>query len=206
MSGYWMLLFTLTAVLIVLAIIAISVGASRRRKDVWEHFARRHQFVYDQTPDGRFSVRGVLDSRPLELKLSKASSDTGVLGVEEVRMAAEVRGPLPPGLELARADGLIGEVSHKLDPDHISTGDEQFDRTVIVKGDHPPAVIGYLTEPRRRALERLCGSVPGAIAGLADRQVFIQDREMISEPEHLERRMRTLLDVARVLDHEDHRV
>lgn len=188
-------------ILVVVGILfALSRGMARRRRDVWQQFAQRHALRYRDQPAPQ--VEGVLEGRPVRLAVLSESSDTGVAGVEQVSMEVGILGPLPPGLQVMPAEGIVGEAQRLADRAIIETGDEEFDRRVIVHCDRPQEAVEYLDESRRRAILDLMGHREYE-PGIRDRKASFRDRTMFTEFEACERQLRVLLEIAKRLDGPD---
>lgn len=148
----------LVVLAIILVVMIVSMLVMRARLNVWKLFARRHNFKIEQ--DGDFPrVTGSMGSRAFELSVRReSSSDSGVLGLELLRMAISLHGA-PPKLVVDRASGMAGTSESDLDPEATSTGDAAFDTAFVVtvggEGD-----LAALTSARREALLRLAEEYP----------------------------------------------
>lgn len=188
--------------IVVLAVVGFTVATSvlkRRRKSIWHRFAGRHRLKHELSAD-RHRVSGAVDGRQVELSISPNSSDTGLLGAEEIVFAVEVHGSLPAGLELRSAPGVVGAIQRASDPDAKTVGDDEFDRCVVVTGDHPAALEEYLSEERRQAFLQAIRDCGEAELVLSAGWLELQTREVVSRPDELEDEYRLLLTTAEALD------
>jgi hypothetical protein len=147
-------------------------------------------------------VEGSLDGAPFSLYVAQASSDTGLLGVEEVVMALGVRGELPPGLHASRG-GLLGDVESAVEGRAAAEGPPAFEARVRVVAHDPAEVPAFLTDRRRRALVRLMEVERSCLPQLKGARLELRDREMLSDLGRLEGRLRLLREVARNLGPEE---
>jgi len=182
-----------------LMLFLITRWARLRRKSVWERFARRYRLAYLDTPQD-LAVEGTIDGRPFALRVTKDSSDTGLLGIESVLMTLDLHGSLPEGLEVSQGGRFLAEVHQALDASDIQTGDEEFDQQALVKGSDAAKAIDYLTPDRKDAVRTLLSVADCWNSGLRDGAVFFEDRNLAEMPVQLHRRLRLLRDVAPYLD------
>ena len=190
----------LVIALLALAAAAVWFLAARRRHEVWRRFARAHGLQrLPGTSLRHLRLGGTVDGRAFELYTAQASSDTGVLGVEEIVMKLVLRGPLPAGFAASRG-GVLGEVEKTLAHEGAVRVDPALDERVRVSGEDPQAVRAFLTPARRAALAELVSVESACIPGVEEGAVFLREREMISSPAHLESRLALLRSVAARLD------
>lgn len=189
------------ALLLVVALLGFFVTLTlvRRRESVWQQFARRHGLRFEHGDAGP-RVSGTIDGRPFELSTRLEGSDAEELGVAEIRMTLALRGPLPEGLQVAAAEGLIGAVARMLEAERIEIGEERFDHEALVKGAEPDACRQYLTPQRREALLALIEASGQAKVGLENGCLFWEDRELLSSLDELDRCLARLRKTAPALD------
>jgi hypothetical protein len=134
------------------------------------------------------------------LAAASGGSDAEELGIVEVELSLGILGPLPAGLEMEDATGVIGEAQRVLEEHTVSTGDEEFDRSVVVRGADPGAVQAYLTPVRRRTFLELVKRHASGEVGLAAGRIYLRDRELVSRLRDLESRLALLRQAAPVFD------
>lgn len=180
---------------LLLAIAVISYVLLRRRKRVWQRFARRHRldFLGGGLPE-QTEVRGSVENRPFRLYHEERSSDRGVLGVEEITLRLGILGSIPPGLRIRKK-----RISEEIDENFL-TGDQDFDENVKVEAQDPEQLRSYLNQQRRQAVLRLIQLSDPDRSGVDIDAVYVTEREMLSNLPHLEERLAELLDIARILD------
>ena len=194
-------------ILTIIALVAIGAAATyllrRRRFRVWRAFARRHGLRF-RGPKGkgtrRPAVKGSIDGREVVLAVSRESSDTGVLGIEEERLEVGLKCDVPTGLEIVQRVG----VEELLDLESFTTGDDAFDARARVVADEPEAARAFLTADRREALRRLLEGAEGHISGLERGRLFIRRRTGAERIELLDDMLERLLRCADEID--DHEV
>lgn len=187
------------ALLIVAGVIAASAVINRRRRNTWKQFADRHGLQYDATLP-HLSVTGSVGGRSFSLVVSHESSDTGVLGIEDVQMSVALHSSVPQSLEVVAAGGVLGESQKLLEKNVVETGDTDFDAEVLARADDATAALRYLTAGRRHALQKLLAVNPDWRTGLEGQRLYLLDREMGSRLSQLETRLELLCDTADVLD------
>jgi hypothetical protein len=191
------------ATVFVLFVIVISAVLIQRRKTAWQRFARKHGLRYEAGSDG-LAVYGRIENRGFQLgTLSSAGSDTGALGIEEIQMSLEVHGEIPQGLELSEGGAIVGGALKMVEENIIETGDDEFDRAVVVRGNRADEVLRYLTPARKQAVLRLSSVAAGtgdATFGMANSKVHIRQRDRISRSAELDRGLARLIAAARELD------
>jgi hypothetical protein len=192
--------FVLAVVFTLIAVVTfVSVALIRSRRRLWARFARRHGLTY-QSDAARITVEGTVQQRPFQLFTPNDSSDVGPLGVQEVRMELGLRGNLPPDTMISRVQGWVGAVDRITEAEAVPTGDEQFDRQVLVESRAPDQALRYLTPPRRELIKTLVSDAHADDAGVEDSVVFIQDREMLTNLDRIEERLQLMLRLAPGLD------
>lgn len=192
--------FILAVVITLIGVVTfVSVAVIRSRRRVWARFARRHGLQY--RADGpRLEVTGRVQGRPFRLYTPRLSSDDGTLGVQDVRMELGLQGGLPADTSISRIDGWVGAIDRASEAEAIASGDEVFDRCVLIESAHKEQVLGYLTPDRREAIRRLLVDAQTDDAGVQGASVFIHDREMLTDLERLEERLGLMLRMAPRLD------
>jgi hypothetical protein len=195
-----MTFWELLPILVVLLAVAIGVSAwlGRKRRSVWQRFARRHRLQYGEPRPGLPQVTGQIDGRPVRLTVAGQGSDTGELGVQEVRLSVGVARGVPAGVEISPR-GLVAAAAEMMEGESVRTGDDEFDRRAVVRGE-PDQVRAWLDDSRRRALERLFAVKPSGTSGMQGANVYIQSREMVASPDELDRWLDELMRTARELD------
>jgi hypothetical protein len=195
--------FILAFVITLMVLIAfISVGLIRSRKRAWQQFARSHGLVYESGATA-IGVHGMVDGRPFRLFTSEESSDVGPMGVQEVRMQIGLRGDLPTDTRISRVAGLVGAVDRMASSEVMSTGDEEFDSVALVESANPDQAQAYLTPQRRELIRKLVSDSRADDAGIDGSDLFIQDREMLTNLERVEQRLELMLRLAPGLDGTD---
>lgn len=191
---------TATVLALVVAAVVVLVGGTvlmvRRRRRVWLRFAALHGL--EAVPDSPAPVvRGRVDGFSVRLRVTGASSDTGWLGVEEVRLEVQLDpAELPEDMEVRTRIGL------ERDDAAVATGDELIDRRLLVFGDRD-RVTTFLTRPRRTALGSLAALAKSSRVGLSEGWLWLEERRARSRLAVLEEHLQTLLAVARGLAADD---
>lgn len=181
-----------------LLLITATVWLVHRRRSTWQRFARRKGLLYRETDEGPHA-QGVIDGLPFVLSMAEDSSDTGALGVEEVRMSVHLPCTIPEGLAIHRAALMEHAIREVTVGEPFATQDEAFDQHFVVETTDPEAARQFLNEARRRALLQLVELPSSCNAGLECKELFCQDREMVASYERLNEHSATLLSVARAL-------
>jgi len=180
-------------------IVFISVGVIRSRKRVWAQFARRHGLSYQSTAT-QVQVQGSVQGRPFRLFTAHESSDDGAMGIQQVRMQLGLRGRLPPDTRVSRVQGWVAAVDRLAGMEAVPTGDDRFAEAVLVESAHPEQAKAYLNDHRRELILRLVSDAHADDAGIEGTSLFVQDREMLTDIERLERRLDLMLSLAPELD------
>lgn len=191
-------LFLLAGAVVVGLGIVISVVMNRRRRSIWTRFARRRGWRLGDGPEG-LEVRGSSGGRRYELCVSPESSDTGELGMQVVRMSAELHGELPAGFELHELQGLLGQAGGALEEGRIET-DAAFDAIAAVKAESAAEANRYLDKERKSALADLIVKSGPAFAGIERGAVYLEERDMVSRLETIEEYYSLLQQAAPILD------
>ena len=144
----------------------------------------------------RPAVQGIIDGREVVLAVSRESSDTGVLGIEEERLEVGLKCDVPTGLEIVQRVG----VEELLDLESFTTGDDAFDARARVVADEPEAARAFLTADRREPLRRLLEGAEGHISGLERGRLFIRRRTGAERIELLDDMLERLLRCADEID------
>lgn len=190
----------LAAVLIALIIglTVATIALRKRRRTVWQQFARRHRLIAAENDAGPL-VTGMIRGHRFVLEVTQESSDTGALGVEEVRMALELKTGLPQRTLIQSAVGWIGDLDQSLHPEQVSVGKPEFDRNLMVFSDHAEFTRNWLTERRQHSLLKLAMSHPDQQMTCDSQQLTLQTRDVISRPEQLHEMLTSLLTTADAL-------
>lgn len=196
----------LAAVLVAL-IIGLTVATivlRKRRRTVWQQFARRHRLIAAENQAGPL-VTGMLGGHRFLLEVTQESSDTGALGVEEVRMALMFHTGLPQRTLIQSAVGWVGDLDQSLHPEQVRVGQPEFDRNLMVFSDDTEATRGWLTQRRQDGLLKLAMGHPDQQMTCDSQQLTLQTRDVISSPGQLHDMLTSLLNTAEVLqaDSED---
>lgn len=192
--------FILAAVVTLIAVVAVaSIILIRGRKRVWEQFARRHGLAYERA-DTTTGVHGTVSGRPFCLSTPQDSSDVGPLGIQSVRMQIGLRGDLPTDTRISRAEGWVATVDRLAQAEAVTTGDEEFEALVLVESAEPEQVRAYLTPQRRALIRELVVDSGASDAGIDGAELFIQDREMLTDLKRIEQRLELMLKLAPGLD------
>ncbi len=170
---------TLTTAIWLIVLGAILIGmiitilVIRARLNVWKLFARRHGLDC-HNDDGQPRVTGQIDGREFQLTIVVDSSDTGVLGLETLRMGLHLA-DVPKGLTVQRSSGMTGTAESTLDPDATTTGDLEFDRLFVV-ATNAAEEIHVLGDARRETLRRLAEEYPECDVLLHEGHLALQNR------------------------------
>lgn len=192
--------FILAVVISLIVVIALlSVILIRGRKRVWEQFARRHGLVYERA-DTTTGVHGTVNGRSFRLSTPQDSSDVGPLGIQSVRMQIGLRGDFPSETRISRAQGWVATVDRLAQAEAVATGDEKFDALVLVESAEPEKIRAYLTPQRRALIRELVVDSGASDAGIDGAELFIQDREMLTDSKRIEQRLELMLKLASGLD------
>ena len=200
-----MLASATTTGVILVAVVAIVSGALawwrlvHHRRDVWRRFARRHRLRVTESGTVPLSS-GTVDGRAFSLGAASGGSDAEELGLVEVEMSLGLHGPLPADLEIEDATGVIGEAQRVLEERTVPIGDDEFDRSAVVRCADAAAARAWLNERRRRAfLTLVCRHASGEV-GLAGGRLYLRDRELVSRVAELETRLKLLRELAPEFD------
>ncbi len=170
----------------------------RRRRTIWQKFARRYGLEYSN--DAQAGPRAVGQIHGLAFELRKAeSSDSGPLGVEEIWMAVRTPCPPPEGVRIERAGRVEHMVRDITAGESLATQDPFFDQHFIVQAEDQELAQRYLTPQRRQALVPLAELPVSCHAGLAGPLLYCQDREMVASFDRLQQRCELLCQVAQKL-------
>lgn len=187
-------------VVVLLAATAVVTWAFlRRRRNEWQRFARHHDFKYREGADG-LVVAGDVDGRPFKLDVSTESSDTGFLGVENVEMILGLKSRVPDGMEVLDAGGVLGEADRMIEPEAAATGDQEFDRQVLVRGNFGQPASEYLTPKRRGAVLKFLAEEPSCQIRIAGSEFVAQEREIVANVVKLDARLERMLAAAAAFD------
>lgn len=176
----------------------LTVAFNRRRRNVWQRFARRHGLTFREE-DEEFLVAGSWQGQPLQLRVVRSGSDGDALGVQNERFSTPVEN-LPDGLKVESAPGALGSLRKSLEPDAVDVDDPELDEIAVVASASGVPPGNYLTADRKRAIEVLIQEVAPAFVELEDKSLRIEDRTMVSRIEKLEQRSRALVRCAEVLN------
>jgi hypothetical protein len=177
---------------------AVTLGVGRRRRNVWKRFARRHRLRYVEEASLPHVI-GTLDGRPFELTVSGGGSDNE-LGMQQFTMSLGLTRPAEVSLEAWKARTLTSGVERTANPQAVDTGDEEFDRAVVVTAESPVDCAAWLTPVRRQALSPLVASAGDAVVCVEDSWLSLKDRDFIPHIDALEGWAAALRDAARALD------
>ena len=115
-------------------------------------------------------------------------------------MSLGLHGPLPADLEIEDATGVIGEAQRVLEEQIVPTGDDEFDRSAVVRCADAAAARSWLDERRRRAFLTLIARHASGEVGLAGGRLYLRDRELVSRVAELETRLKLLRELAPEFD------
>ncbi len=177
---------------------AATVWLVQRRRNTWQRFARGKGLLYRENDSGP-QAQGTIDGYPFVLSMTPESSDTGALGVEEMRMAVHLPCEMPQGLAIHRAAPMEQAIREVTVGEPITTQDEAFDQQFVVEAVDKEAARRFLNDSRRQALLQLVELPSSCFAGLAGKELFCQDREMIANLDRLNHYSDVLLNTARAL-------
>jgi hypothetical protein len=181
-----------------LLLLVASLWLVHHRRSTWQRFARRKRLLYRETDAGPQAM-GTVHGLPFTLAMAGDSSDTGALGVEEVRMSVELPCPVPEGVAIHRASRMEQVVAEVTMGEPFVTDDEPFDQQFLVETPDAEAARAYLTPARRKALLELSELPISCHAGLEGQQLFLQDREMVASLNRLSHHFAVLMRAARGL-------
>lgn len=184
---------------ILLAATILTIVLHRKRNSVWRQFALRHGLKVTQGKGGRH-ISGDVNGHRITLETVDESSDTGPLGVAEIRMSVKVDCQTwPVGLRIESATNSIGD----LEAHNTVTGNEVFDRALLVLGRDRTAACGWLTDDRQTALMELAVEHNDKRLKLAGDQLALQTRNAISRLQELDDMLRSLIRTASIIEFRD---
>lgn len=181
-----------------LLLLLASLWLVHHRRSTWQRFARRKHLLYRETDTGPQAI-GTIHGLPFTLAMAGDSSDTGALGVEEVRMAVQLPCQVPEGMSIHRASRMEQAVAEVTVGEPFVSGDEPFDQQFMVETADPESARAYLTPARRKALLELAELPISCHAGLDGRELFLQDLEMVASLDRLSHHFGVLMRAARGL-------
>ena len=200
-----MLATATTTGVIVAAVVVIAGGTLawwrlvHLRRDVWRRFARRHRLRVMES-GGVPLLSGTVGGRAFSLGAASGGSDAEEFGIVEVEMSLGLHGPLPADLEIEDATGVIGEAQRVLEERTVPTGDDEFDRSAVVRCADAAAARAWLNGRRQRAFLTLIARHASGEVGLAGGRLYLRDRELISRVAELETRLKLLRELAPEFD------
>jgi hypothetical protein len=189
------------AVVITLIAVAtfVSVAMLRNRRRVWERFARRHGLHY-RADTTSIDVTGNIQGRRFRLFTPQVSSDSGTLGVQDVRMELGLHGNLPADTLISKVGGWVGAIDRASEAEAVTSGDEAFDRSVLIESASKDSALTYLTPDRRALISELLTDAHADDGGIDGDVLFVQDREMLTDLDRIEQRLAIMLRLAPGLD------
>lgn len=187
--------------LIVVSLIVLALGLSwflrKHRRDVWRQWAQSKGLTYVPPPAGP-RITGQIGGYQVTVEAHNHGSDAEG-PVEIVRCSVTLNG-IDLELDAEGVPGLIGELA-QLGENRIPTGDETFDRNVIVRGDGEARdILDYWNSARREAFLTLVNEAPCDQILLQGRTLIGEEREIISSLQHLDQLAHALLSAADVLN------
>ena len=133
---------------------------SRRVREAWSSAASQLGLEFDPgSLTRRKSLNGLINGNRVEVEtFTRNSGSKSSHSVTRYR----VRYPqqLASGLQI-KPRGLLSNAAAFLGAQNIETGDAGFDSRVVVKGDFPSRVAGFLTPARRREVLRILDDFKG---------------------------------------------
>lgn len=188
---------------ILVSLVVLAAGLSwflrKHRRDVWQQWAHSKRLTYLAPPAGP-RITGQIGRYQVTVESHAEGSDTEG-PVEIVRFCVTLEG-LPANLDAEGVPGLIGELA-QLGEDRILTGDETFDRDVIVRAnENRQEILDFWTPVRREAFLKLVNEAPCDQILLQGETLIGEEREIISSQQHLDRLADALLSAADVLNGE----
>lgn len=185
--------------LFVLLVLALSWFLRKHRRDVWRQWAQSKGLAYLAPPEGP-RITGQIGGYRLTVEAHAEGSDTEG-PVEIVRCCVTLEG-VPADLDAEGVPGLIGGLA-RLGEDRIPTGDEIFDREVIVRENgNRQEILDYWDSARRAAFLKLVHEAPCDQILLQGQTLIGEEREIISSLQHLDRLADALLSAAELLNGE----
>ena len=159
-------IFILFPVVIVIAAVA-TIKRGRRARQSWQTLAQTYGLTY--TPPGKTEllskkaaiafqdpgeITGVLEGLTFRLFIAiyGTSKDRRVYTI----MSLEIPG-LPRVFTLYHENAFLG-LTKMVGAQDVKTGDEEFDKAFMVKGENPDEVLNWLTAERRHVLRQEIGS------------------------------------------------
>lgn len=194
---------TTTLVVAAIAIVAAGIIATvllrQRRRNVWKNFARNHSLRLGVNAYGP-RISGQVQEQEILLEISPRSSDTGALGVEEICMRVEFP-PIgwPPNVRIESAQGVTGDVQQAIEPHRIITGNEAFDRDLLVIGSDAEAATAWLTTDRQLAFLNLVTAHRDKFAALDADGLSLRTRTGLSSLKTLNDMLDSLLTAAEAI-------
>jgi hypothetical protein len=141
-------------------------------------------------------IIGSVNQRTFEVSTSPHGSDTEGC-VEIVRVSIELN-----GLEKHRAEGaqgVIGDLA-KIGEETTQTGDQDFDRDVMIHAESEADVIEYWTTERKNVFLNLISDPDLEVITLEGSELFTEYRSVIPNSDQLEHAMNQLASAAERLD------
>ncbi|MCP4676291.1 MAG: hypothetical protein GY854_12425 [Deltaproteobacteria bacterium] len=123
---------------------------NQKRAAVWSEVADRLGVTF--TPGGGGKISGSIDGVFVSVDIHNEGS--GKNSTTYTRYRAAYPDSLPFGLQIS-SEGFFSDVVKFFGSQDIEVGDEIFDNAYMIKGDDPGAVIEYLTERRKNAIDRV---------------------------------------------------
>lgn len=192
-----MLMSIAIAVVLIAVVVLATWFLRKQRLDVWQHWAQSKGLTYLAPPAGP-KITGRIGDQQITVESHNHGSDAEG-PVEIVRCCVTING-LGLSLDVEGIPGLIGDLA-QLGEDRFHTGDEEFDRDVVVRahGDES-ALREYWTAPRRSAFRKLVNEAPCDQVLIEGQTLIGEERSIISTQQHLDELARALLMVAESLD------
>jgi len=188
------------ACVFVAACVVLTIVFRKRRTTVWNRFARQHGFTVGSNGQG-LRIDGTFRGHDVTLEISPDSSDTGVLGVEEVVMSIGLDASrYSTGLRIESTVGVIGDLNEALNKRQITTGNDAFDRDLLVTGLSPEAASQWLTEHRQLAFLNLVTRHSSKRLAFDADGLSLQTRTAISRLSVLDDMLESLIETAQSID------
>lgn len=184
------------ASLILICLIVLTVVRSRLRAETWEKWANSRGFRYLGPPESPRIV-GSVDQHSLDISTDPQSSDNE--GGVVVVLASLGLNYLPEGLQAVGVPGFVGDFV-RWQEETIETGDENFDRDVMIQGTEDQEALNYWTPERRQALLDLIHHGDYDHVSLKNSELTLQFRSISSGPEELDEVLLHLQETGAILD------
>ena len=184
------------AILILFFLVVLTLVRTRQREKAWKKWGTSRGFSFKKTEQGPLIV-GTIDRHSLEIRTAPHGSDTEG-GVAVVHISLGLNN-IPHDLELVGVPGFVGDLV-RWKEGTIPTGDENFDRDVMLKEMSDQNVCDYWTPERRQAILELVNHSEYDQITLKNSELAIEYRSMTPGGEELDEVLSHLQSVALILE------